>query len=375
MIHIVCIMNQTKIGFVIMLKNEEHSIISTLLSIKSHAKYLFILDTGSTDNTIFIIKNFCEKNNITVHIKNTNFVNFAVSRNESLTFAESFCKKYFIKYLILLDAGDEFRCAHDSVILSQVFEMHFKFRLIYGIVKKVWKDGNEEIIHYDARVIKVGCDCRYDERYPVHETFKNKNNETMLLLNDLIILYQDRNKYGQSTENRLKNDIEMLSNAEPTNRNLYYLAQTFCSMKQYDNALKKYKEVLGKTKNDSDKENCDDMSKGDIYKAIINVYFITNNYDDCLIYIKKFIEDGYDDGYMYLMKYTMETKKYEIVEPYINKIFNLKTNKLTTINIDDYEYKRWHFLSLVCTELKKFDIAKESCKKAILAKNMFILSQ
>jgi glycosyltransferase involved in cell wall biosynthesis len=61
------------IAALIMVKNEEKSIEVTLNSIKNHIKHVIVYDTGSTDNTINIIKNTCEKNNQTLYLKNGTF--------------------------------------------------------------------------------------------------------------------------------------------------------------------------------------------------------------------------------------------------------------------------------------------------------------
>ena len=137
------------LGAVLMLKNEESSVKLTLDSVRDHVKHVIVFDTGSTDNTVDIIKRTCKKNKQVLHLKEGGFVNFAVSRNESLDFAEEIAKKHSIEFLVLLDAGDEFRTKATKNqlvnILGRVSRTH-----IFGIVMKQWLSENGTIDHYDC---------------------------------------------------------------------------------------------------------------------------------------------------------------------------------------------------------------------------------
>ena len=104
--------------------------------------------------------------------------------------------------------------------------------------KKKWLDNSGLIEHYDIRLIKTGKQCRYNRNYPVHETFEHMTSKNIIFLKDLFILYQDRNKYGSSSNTRLLKDIDMLSNAPITKRNYYYLGQTYINISDYENAYK-----------------------------------------------------------------------------------------------------------------------------------------
>ena len=52
-----------KVSLAIMVKNEEKNIVKTLSSCTNYIDNLYIYDTGSTDNTIRVITDFCDKNN------------------------------------------------------------------------------------------------------------------------------------------------------------------------------------------------------------------------------------------------------------------------------------------------------------------------
>ncbi len=53
-----------KLALLMMIKNEEKRITVSFDSVKEYTDTFIILDTGSTDSTISICKDYCEKNNI-----------------------------------------------------------------------------------------------------------------------------------------------------------------------------------------------------------------------------------------------------------------------------------------------------------------------
>ena len=99
-------MSDNLLGVLFMVKNEENSIKKSIESISKYIKNVIVFDTGSTDNTINIIKSVCKNNNLVLHLKQGKFISFPESRNEAIEFAE----KVRVKFLLLMDAGDEFRC-------------------------------------------------------------------------------------------------------------------------------------------------------------------------------------------------------------------------------------------------------------------------
>lgn len=76
------------LGLSQIVKNEEHVIERSLNSIKGIVDYITIVDTGSQDNTISVIENFCKENNIPFDIYQREFDNFENSRNYAMEMAQ-----------------------------------------------------------------------------------------------------------------------------------------------------------------------------------------------------------------------------------------------------------------------------------------------
>jgi len=84
-----------KLGLSQIMKNEAHVAERMLNSIKPIIDVVFLVDTGSTDNTIEICKSWGEKNNIPVIIEERPFDNFENSRNAAMKLAKEHCEYCF----------------------------------------------------------------------------------------------------------------------------------------------------------------------------------------------------------------------------------------------------------------------------------------
>lgn len=104
------------------MKNESHVLERMLNSIKGFADGICMVDTGSTDNSIDILKKWGEENDIETHVFERNFDNFENSRNYSIQKAKE----------IFLDRND-----------SNVY---------YGF----WLDA-DEILNVDSKFAKQKC--------------------------------------------------------------------------------------------------------------------------------------------------------------------------------------------------------------------------
>ena len=352
----------------IMLKNEEESIKITLESIKNHIDHVFIYDTGSTDKTIEVCQEMCKRNKQTLHLKQGTFKNFPESRNDSIEFAEA--EGQPIKFLILLDAADEFKTTATKKQLLQSLDK-IPARCSYGIVKKHWLEQSGTIEHYDIRFIRTNRKCRYDLKYPVHETFSNKSMDNMIFLEDLFTLYQDRFVSGESSLARFSRDIEMLSAAPVNKRNYYYLSQTYMNCKDYENAYKHY--IIALTLKTEDEYNVlDDMGDVLILVRILNcAIFLKKDFDCVFEYFNKIIKmDSKNiDAYVFFFKYCLDNNFHGAAEPYLGTLATLKKptqGGRTLINHNYYDYLRWYLICSLCVKLTTHnELGLVACQKAL----------
>jgi len=362
---------QNNIGVLIMLKNEETSIRATIESTKTHIEHIIIFDTGSTDNTISIIKQICKKNGQTLHLKVTNeFKGFPRSRNEAIEFAET----VDVKYLLLMDAGDEFQTTlqkKDFMKLIKEIPPYIRF----GVVRQDWKSNDKITSHSDIRFIKNKVNCRYDLDYPVHEKFIiNENNETPIQFRNMFILFQDRGLYDKSTVARYSYDIETLSKAKKTPRNYYFLAQTYMDVQDFKNGYIYNKKALelGRATN-NDNIDFESILIRILYCAItceMDENIINEHFKEAISFNEK--SNAIIDAYVYYLHYCIKINRLDIALPLLEPLSKVECNPndITNINHNFFNYERWHLISVISIMTKqKMGLGKKACQKAIDAAN------
>ena len=345
-------------GVLMMIKNEELSIAKSINSTKDIIKDIIIYDTGSTDRTIEIVKAACLKNNQRLHLKTGTFKTFPISRNESIEFAET----VDVDNLILMDAGDELVCSipyKELVTMVSSIPDGYKF----GLVKLKWLEFGNLTEHYDIRFIKNRQGCRYNIKYPVHEQFGGFENKILQL--QQIDLYQDRDKYSGSTEARVSRDIQMLTNAEPTCRNYYYLAQSYLYLKDYQNGFK-YNLLALETDNGE--------------HGIISIYSrlgrcaIECKMDSSVVlkYLKLAVAGQKNppiEPFINMLNYCLQHSMLDVAIPYLQQLTTLEKEYGHEFNHEDYDYKRWNLIYQICLMSKtNYPLAKMACSKAVEAR-------
>ena len=228
------------IAVLLMVKNEHKRLHITLESIKNFANSLVIYDTGSTDNTIEICQNFCKVNNVPLRLKQGEFVDFSISRNVALDFADSF---EYINYILLLDTNDELK---GGEILRKIAEEYMEKDKSAFLVSQEWFSGTTNK-YYNVRFIKAHKGWRYQGS--VHEYICNEDKVEDKKVDKLQIeqlyIYQDRTKDDDKTSKRFERDEVLLKKEYLKNpnepRTVFYLAQTYSCLKDTENAYYYYK--------------------------------------------------------------------------------------------------------------------------------------
>lgn len=320
---------------------------------------MIVFDTGSTDKTIDIIKATCLKNNQTLHLKIGTFKTFPESRNESIEFAETID----VENLIMLDAGDEFECDISiSEWLSIIKTIPTGYN--FGVVKLKWLESNNLTEHYDIRLIKNRKGCRYDLTFPVHEKFATIENSVHFMKN--FTLYQNRDKYSESTSRRIAKDIELLSKAKPHSRNYYYLAQSYIFTKDYKNGFKYNLMVLDFEDQDYDKIM--------VYTRLMRCAIECKMSSKLIIkYFKLAIDEPNNpqmEPFINFFKYCMQENILELTLPYLKQLSELVKPSTRDFSHKDYDYTRWLLIYQICLMTRtNRDIGQIACNKAIQAQN------
>lgn len=240
--------SQTKLddllAVIIMVRNEATTIEPTLERFVQHGitKYL-VLDTGSTDRTVDVAKEFFTKHKITnAVIKQEPFVNFAVSRNRTLELAEQAFPN--TTFFVFPDAEWFAENVDELIAYCKKWEHDTLPAYLIRLSTSVHD-------FFVPRVLRSSAHARF--KGAVHEFL---DIESSAKLPDAIHFVVSPSREGQAkTEARYHRDLKLLLDEhknDPTNaRTLFYLAQTYSCLDDYQNAYKYYKLC---SQYDSDKE-------------------------------------------------------------------------------------------------------------------------
>lgn len=349
------------VGVCIMVKNEENNIIKTLVSSSHIADQYIILDTGSTDNTISVIRDTCTELQKPLSLKQTEFKNFSVSRNEMLDFAN----KSHVDYLVLLDSNEEVKMGEK---LKEYLHKNSKNDLFYVCVYYLEKGKVSK--HKISRLMKNNDKCRYI--YPVHECLLPKTGENVFygeILDNVIYYYQNREINDYINLKRYNRDVDILlkeyeNNSKDTHV-LYYLAQSYYLLHNYNKAIIYYQKRIDLDENDTpNDEVLDSLTKigrchvykdrnwKEAFKYMWSAYEYGKYTIEPLLFISEhfFNTQRFTDAY-YILKIACKSE-------YPNHL-SLNVSKKA------YEFNRYEMMSRASEAMGKYKICNNCCEKCL----------
>jgi len=217
------------IVIILMVKNEEHVMQPTLQPyIDAGIDAYVILDTGSTDNTIHITQNLFQQHNIdNGHIFEQPFIDFAVSRNYALECAEKTFPR--AQFFLMIDAE---WYMHNVPGLIQFCQNNQNCSESSFLL--LMRDCRMETA--TQRLFKAQAGIRYEGA--VHEAPNQIT--TKRVPNNIYFELSPSHQGIEKSKQRWVRDKEILLkeyDKDPTNlRTIFYLAQTYACLQDYENA-------------------------------------------------------------------------------------------------------------------------------------------
>jgi len=220
-------MTSPRIAAVMMGLNEEDVVMTTLSSIASLDEIVFY-DTGSSDNTISIVRSFAESHDIPLHLLEgqVNLYDektkgdFSTTRNTLLNFANETATSDFF---LLLDCNDEARRPDKLREFCETADPNVNAWLC----RQEWSTPAINV-YFNVRLIRPNKGWTY--KGSVHEFISNGDDQPGKVRNEFTI-YQDRTVKGAASTNRYKRDLGLLlrdhANNPQETRTVFYLAQTY----------------------------------------------------------------------------------------------------------------------------------------------------
>ncbi len=355
-----------RIAGLLMVKNETDTIRRTIQSIVGLVSCVIVYDTGSTDETLSLLREMCDKYHLPLRLKEGVFQDFSTSRNILLEFADEFLD---IDYYLLMDANDELR-GKELLRRHCIQELHSVHTA--WMVQQHWSMNTYSNVYFNIRLIRPHRHWRY--KGVVHEFLVNMKEERVECPRCIpdICLFQDRSADVAKSKHRFPRDAELLLSEclhNPTDaRSHFYLAQTYSSMGRFEDAYTYYllrtrlqgfpDEVfhcwyrLGVLTLDLRREQGDEskytweVALGHFMKAL-----------ECSMRVEPLV---------YLVRHYADHKKWELAYHFAKIACGLDYPE-SSLFVDRhmYHYTRFHLLGIVAFYCKRYKDGMVACTLAI----------
>lgn len=340
----------SRIAALLMVKNETARITVTLNSLLDVVDGLIVYDTGSTDDTVDVIREFCHKNFLSLHLLTGSFDNFATSRNKLLEVADS----YDFDYYVLLDSNDEIKFTRkqlDNALRSGCDALMMKQRWFVS-------QHSSDIVYYNIKCIRSRFGFKYNA--PVHEYLTCIFNFQLQKVD--LEIYQNRVADNDGkTKNRWTRDLQILlieiNNCPTDGRTQYYLAQTYHCLNDTPNAFFWFQERARNTTGFQEERflsfmKCSELTPEIDRKIIFNLEALTISHQA--------------EPLVNLSKIFREKKQYLLAFSFGKMACDLKyPDTLLWFNKKCYDYDRWFELSITSYYVKEYDVGKKACNIVI----------
>jgi glycosyltransferase involved in cell wall biosynthesis len=340
---------------VLMVKNEEPSMQMTLQPlVDAGIKDFLIYDTGSSDNTINVTKQFFIENNISNFlIVQGEWIDFSSSRNRALELAE----RYFphATFVLMLDAEWILHNGSDLLKFCKQ-QQHNRFAVLYYI-----RLLHPEIDFYHARLIRCGCNIRFVGK--VHEL---PDSDVQGKVPSHIYFQLSPTHYGiEKTHARWIRDRDLLLQEFQENphraRTVYYLAQTCACLHDWPAAVQWFDKRVHMQGWDEER-----------FLACIflaHAYFMVGDYKKMIVtYLQAFeMRPTRAESLIRLAHYFFTAQcselayifaRYAVMMPYPYKDSSPIEKKL-------YDFDRYNMVSILAGKHQEFLLGKEATLQAL----------
>ena len=319
-------------------KNEEKFVSRWVKSMKE-ADEIYVLDTGSTDNTV----NKLQELGVNVTQKIITPWRFDIARNESLKLVP-----VDTDICVCTDLDEVFEPGWRKKLEAQWTKDATRARYNYN-----WSldKNNKPIVNFNIE--KIHTRNNYKWIHPVHEVLTyTKENEKIITINDITV-----NHYPDSTKSRSSYLplLELSVQEDPEDdRNMHYLGREYMYNGKWNQAITTLKKHLSLKKATWKDERAASM------RFISRCYKNLNNYPEARDYLNQAIKEApyLRDAYVERALLEYEQSNYKEVEKYCLKALKITTHEKTYINEPfSWDHTIYDLLAISCYYQEKYNYA------------------
>lgn len=218
-----------KIGLCLIVKDEAHVIERCLNSVKDFIDYVYIADTGSSDDTINVIKRWLSTNNIKGKVVSHIWRNFAYNRTAVL---QQLTAEKIVDYILMIDADEVLEFSEDPNEIKK--NLHAD---LYDIVTMF-----DTLSYTRTQLTSTKFDFKY--KGVVHEFLEIHKDATGRETLKGVINKPIQDSARNKSNNKTVKDAELLLNALTTEKDpflnrryTFYLAQSYRDCNELRKAL------------------------------------------------------------------------------------------------------------------------------------------
>lgn len=222
-------MEKPVVAAILMVKNEHHVVLDALRSLQPAADHWVVLDTGSTDGTQDLLREYAAEQPGFLH--EAPFTDFASTRNVLLDLAEPTCD-----WMVILDADMAWDKA--ELLRQEIEEVHPQ-ESVDGLAVQI---GDSET-YWQVRVFRTGRGWRY--KYRTHELAVHPSGDPDLRFSATEALHFAT---GGSRSDKFERDLRLLAMDLEDNPDdpitHYYLAGTHRVLGDHKKSIREYRKAI-----------------------------------------------------------------------------------------------------------------------------------
>ena len=311
-----------------------------------------VLDTGSTDNTVEIVKDVFK--NKRGNLYEEPFINFRESRNRALELAGTECE-----FNIMLD---------DTYVLNGPLREFLEFVRgddVADSFSLVIEDIDTK--YTSNRITKSSRNLKYI--HVIHEIIQTENNFNVSVPYANGYIRDINSEYTrQRTMVRKQNDIELLEKVyeeDPEDpRPLYYLGDSYLGLKDWENSIKYFKQRVAHPNAGFKSEVQDAL----YYIAVISDFYLSTKWEKChQLYLNCYNYDQTRAESLYFVaKHYLDEGNVSLGFIYLKKAFQTGVPEITmSFRKNIYEYHIPFDLMGYCYMEGEYELGEQCCRRLV----------